>query len=458
MLLLDVSETEKGTSKRLIHSQARNIIKNVSNFFDEQKAHGSWMFPIDQATQLAATATGVSTFLIKSIRKEMQAAGNKPLQSPKKKDNKPPVNKIELDDMDQGILRRTVHETYIVDHQIPTVKLLLKKMQQKIDYKGHQETLRKQLHKIGFSFKKCIDKRKFLLERSDIVVWRSQYLRRLKENDTLENPRPITYLDETYIHPSYGVSKCWQSEEEPGVYKQNRAGERYIIVHAGGEYGFVPNALLVFKSHSKSSDYHDDMNHENFIKWLKTQLIPNLPPNGLVVMDNAPYHSVQINKAPTQATRKNDILTWLHSQQVPATSEMRKAELLQLVKLQQHKKTYYVDELLKEHGHTVVRLPPYHCELNPIEQVWSLMKHKVAMRNVEQKNANTETFLKEAFAEITPEYWKKYCEHTKKVREEFWQKDGLLDEVVEEIIFSVNTGSSSEEIESGSELSDDNEF
>jgi hypothetical protein len=30
-----------------------------------------------------------------------------------------------------------------------------------------------------------------------------------------------------------------------------------IIVHADGEMGFVPNALLIFKSGSKSSDYND---------------------------------------------------------------------------------------------------------------------------------------------------------------------------------------------------------
>ena len=27
---------------------------------------------------------------------------------------------------------------------------------------------------------------------------------------------------------------------------------------------------------------------------------------------------------------------------------------------------YVVDEMAKAHGHEVVHLPPYHCELNPI--------------------------------------------------------------------------------------------
>lgn len=39
-----------------------------------------------------------------------------------------------------------------------------------------------------------------------------------------------------------------------------------IIVHAGPEHGFVPNALLTFKSGTKSGDYHDEMNYMNYEK------------------------------------------------------------------------------------------------------------------------------------------------------------------------------------------------
>ena len=35
---------------------------------------------------------------------------------------------------------------------------------------------------------------------------------------------------------------------------------------------------------------------------------------------------------------------------------------------------YVIDELAKAPGHEVVRLPPYHCELNSIEFCWSQVK------------------------------------------------------------------------------------
>ncbi|KAI4455528.1 hypothetical protein MML48_9g00004442 [Holotrichia oblita] len=80
--------------------------------------------------------------------------------------------------------------------------------------------------------------------------------------------------------------------------------KRLIMVHAGGKAGFVPNALLTFTSGAKSGDYHQDMNHENFMKWVKKQLLPNLPPKNVLVVDNASYHNVQIEKNPTSNTKK----------------------------------------------------------------------------------------------------------------------------------------------------------
>lgn len=53
------------------------------------------------------------------------------------------------------------------------------------------------------------------------------------------------------------------------------------------------------------------MNAANFNKWLQDKLLPNLNEPSLIVMDNASYHSVIINKAPTTQTRKPEIREWL---------------------------------------------------------------------------------------------------------------------------------------------------
>lgn len=58
--------------------------------------------------------------------------------------------------------------------------------------------------------------------------------------------------------------RSWQDDSLKTVRKKSGEGVRYIILHAGSEDGFVENANLIFKSGSKSGDYHDSMNTENF--------------------------------------------------------------------------------------------------------------------------------------------------------------------------------------------------
>lgn len=88
-------------------------------------------------------------------------------------------------------------------------------------------------------------------------------------------------------------------------------------------------------------------------------------------MDNASYHTVQINKIPNTSTRKTDIQDWLRANHIMFEENQTRSELLVLVQKYKPEPVYEADEMLKEHGHEVLRLPPYHCDLNPIELIWS---------------------------------------------------------------------------------------
>lgn len=105
-----------------------------------------------------------------------------------------------------------------------------------------------------------------------------------------------------------------------------------------------------------------------------------------------------------------------------------------------------MDELFKKHGHTVIRLPPYHCELNSIELIWSSVKHKIAMANVTQSSVQMDHLIRTAFSQVGPSEWEKHCNNVDHVAEEMWNKDALLDEVVENLNFCINTGSSDESL------------
>ena len=60
---------------------------------------------------------------------------------------------------------------------------------------------------------------------------------------------------------------------------------------------------------------------------------------------------------------------------------MVKSKLLELVRLHKPSPTYVIDEIVRRHGHEVLRLPSYHPEFNAIELIWSQLKSIVRQRN-----------------------------------------------------------------------------
>ena len=132
-----------------------------------------------------------------------------------------------------------------------------------------------------------------LTERSDVVAARIQFFRNIKR--FREEGCQIIYTDETYVHSSHSVHRSWQSSDVP-LQIPFSGGECFIVVHAGTDTGFIGGAALVFKAHSATGDYHNEMNRDNFLKWLKEKLIPNLPERSVLVVDNAPYHNLQVDK------------------------------------------------------------------------------------------------------------------------------------------------------------------
>lgn len=97
------------------------------------------------------------------------------------------------------------------------------------------------------SWKKTTDNRKVLQESFDIRYKRIVYLRQLQQY--VHEKRPIIFTDESYIHSSHVQSSIWTDGNSSKTFcKPISKGQRLIMVHAGGRCGFVPNALLIFKS------------------------------------------------------------------------------------------------------------------------------------------------------------------------------------------------------------------
>lgn len=228
---------------------------------------------------------------------------------------------------------------------------------------------------------------------------------------------------------------------------------RYIVLHAGNEKGFIDGAELVFSSSTNQGDYHGEMNKSNFLMWFENQLLKNLSEPSVIIMDNAPYHSSIENKAPTTASKKEDVQKWLRDNKIDFTTDLLKSQLLQ--KVQQHKppQKYVADTLAEQYGHQVLRLPPYHCIFNPIENVWGISK-SYYNKHVGRDGRNVEHCInlwREALQTVTAEIWTNCIRHTENEIQKWWEREKYLDQAdILPIIINVNDEDSDSDSDSGS--------
>lgn len=335
----------------------------------------------------------------------------------------------------------------MVRKTVPTTRKLIPALREKIGWQWSERSLRRVLHDMGFVWKKCKNKREFLIEWSDIVMWRSKYLTEVRK--LRREGKEIFYLDESWLDTNLTVDKCWQKEGDvKGILKWGSASNRLIVVHIGSENGFLENGVLVFKAGNSTGDYHGQMNSENFEKWLKERVLPNLAPSSVIVMDNAPYHSKQADKCPSQYATKGEIVAWLKRKGVECDITDRKYVLIEL--LLKHKPTekkYVVDKLFQDHGHQVLRLPPYMCDLNPIELAWAKIKKYICEHNTagEISLQALQTLTTEAVNNVTRDDWTGYVKHVIDTEDYYWKKDYIMETAMDQ--FVINTGDSSSDEE-----------
>lgn len=437
------NEIQSKLKGRVVNSQSREIISNVYTFMKQEADNKSVMIPIAKARERTAAATGVSERMVTKVNAELKKLKcneedeARKFLTPKKR---PGRSKMCLDDFDKCVIRRTVYNFHMQKNCLPTVSLLLNELKESIDFKGGKTTLRMILSDMGFKWRRTQNNRKLLCEKSDIREKRITYLRAIKR--FREENRPIIFLDETYVLSTHVKSLSWSDDSNNGVRTPISKGDRLIIIHAGGEKGFVPNALSTWKATSHTGDYHDNVNQDMFMKWIKEKLIPNLEPRSVLVIDNAPYHNVQLDKAPTSKSRKQDMKYWLSKNNIPFSDDMFVPELYKLITL--HKPQfcrYLLDETVQTEGHNILRLPPYHPDLNPIELIWADVKSYIARKNTSFNFSEVQKIAEEKIASMGPEDWLRKCEHAKKVEDEYLMNERGIDNIVESFIISLESGS-----------------
>lgn len=420
-------------------SQARNIIMSVYRYFSAQWGAAS----SDEVIEKTSKATEVPVNTVKKIKRQASECGHVPFSSPAHPRKRLRV-RGKLDNFEKEVIRKEILSFY-ERGELPTLSGLLERVKQDpVKFEGGRTTLWKIVRDLGFRYKKVTSGRAILMEREDIVVARTEYLRLIEKNRICSpsKRRPEVFIDETWINQNECVGQCWTvADGTVGPKLKTGKGSRFIVLHAGSEQGFVEGALLMFRSkNGAKGDYHDSMDHEKFQKWFQEQLLPNIEQGSLIIMDNASYHSKVENKVPTSSNKKSEVIEWLSSNNITHDPSVTKPKLLQLTKSHTEKQRYVIDEIARANGHEVLRLPPYYCQFNPIELIWAQIKRDVRTNNSNSNQSlkTVEQLTRVAINKVTMEDWRKCVDHVKKIEEDYRRKDVAREHVFESFIINID--------------------
>ena len=298
-----------------------------------------------------------------------------------------------------------------------------------LDYNFPTTTLWRTLSRWGFTYGTG-KRRSALKERDYVILARRRYLRQKRLNRKPDGSlvRPEVYLDETFINKNHSNQFTWYFDEDgPDVNKPAGKGERLIVVNAITLDGWVNNAQLVFEAKKRTGDYHGQMDWGNFSRWFTEQLLPNIPENSIIIMDNASYHNTTEESAfPKSNARKENLRKWLDDRGVPWGEDLLKAELYALCKLFEPKPEYKIDKIAEAAGYFILRTPQYHPELQPIEMCWGVMKNYMA-KHCDFTLRKFRNNLPSAFSQVTSKTCQKLIAKTVAEENKYWLEDGEID-------------------------------
>lgn len=458
----------KGRHGFVLRGQARDLVCALREYFELERENGGPLIDVNKVVERTAAALKISTATVTRIRREKEKKEKVASEEEEELESTPePSNTVldtpgktrcykkqvtDLDSFQQDAIRRHVYG-YYGRKEYPTLRKLVTSLRDAELFSGSETSLRTIIHDIGFHFQKYSN-RSILMERPDIVAWRCRYLRAIRQVDY----ESVVWLDETWVNAGHTLAKGWSDSSAEATMKAPLGkGGRIIVLHAGTSHGFVPNCFFMFRSR-KTGDYHEELNAATFTEWFKNSLLENIRPNSVIVMDNAPYHSQINEKPPTMQWKKADMLAWVEKNVLQKNKDIilaqntTKSELMELVSAYKPKPVHAIDDLARRNNHQVIRLPPYHAHLNPIESIWAQVKGYVARNNKKFTITEVERLTREGIQNVTSENWASVVRHTKDITEKQWKNEGLLDHNVEEMIISLGSESSSEEEESDSSL------
>jgi len=407
-----------------IQAQTKHIIFKVYSYFkklSEDSSHPEVAKFFSQAQQKTSEACGISVSTIKRITSEgskiPSGSETGPCFTSPRKTYKRIKYATDINDSDKAILRQTVHEFYDRG-EFPTSLKILSKYREKTSYKGSKTSLMKILKSLKFSYRKCKDGPRFIMEQNDVVVMRMQFLGKMVNFRQNNDVRPVVYLGELEVPTG--------------------KRDQLIIFHAGSSSdGFMKDSKIVFHCMRNSSeDFYTQLNSVEIKDWF-IQILQNLKEPSVIVVDNAWYNWVHSKNYPKLRAKRVEFSPL-------ETSQELSKRVKQILPREKKKE---LNEIALSMGHEVVQLPQYHYQYNPIKLIWTQVKAKIVEHSTTLKVEDVEKLVYEALDLVPIDEWKSCVTLSHKLQDDDHVKEVSRDKILKSIVKTTNSDDSDESVD-----------
>ena len=157
--------------------------------------------------------------------------------------------------------------------------------------------------------------------------------------------------------------------------------------------------------------------------------------------------SITMSLSNREAERKKILnkMLLLTKNNIPYSSSLKKPQLYDIIKMHKPRNLKYrIDDLAKEYGHEIIRLPPYHCDLNPEELIWANIKGYVARNNNNFNMTSMKSLFDETVDHVSQTDWQNAIKHVLDVENSYWTNDHICDIEIEQVLIKLGEDSATE--------------
>ncbi|KPI96091.1 PREDICTED: uncharacterized protein LOC106126392 [Papilio xuthus] len=249
-------------------------------------------------------------------------------------------------------IRRIINEYTVREQVLSPYTDIMSIMKRKLKIRGSAKLFQKRLNDMGYFWYMTnrTPATTILLECTGLRRCRQTYIQAIKKYRA--KGRPIIYL-----------SKYFDYKSQRGRVRCNT-----FTLTAHSATGPAPHSIDMYEIEN-----NENAEEEKFMickKWIRQKVIPNIPPNAVIVLVNLPSQNRPLYPDLKDSASKLQMQSWLLLNRKPIKLYWYKSQLPEIIRVSS---IYAIDDLFKSRtgrDHPVLRFPPQHYDLDITHLFW----------------------------------------------------------------------------------------